>query len=86
MLVHQSSERESSPLFSASIQTIVAHFCDGGCGAYGDLLEWCESRGDCSSAVACPSCGRRFVLDDEELEELQVWMRTTGPALACGVR
>lgn len=64
---------------------VIAHLCDGDCHAFGDLVEWCESRGDCTVAVLCPSCARQWIIDDDELEALRRWTGTTGRALGCGV-
>lgn len=71
---------------SPTVQRILAHLCEGECRAFGDLLEWCESRGDCCHAVVCPECGTQFVIDEEELEELQRWTARHGSLLVCGVR
>jgi hypothetical protein len=32
------------------VQAIIDHLCKSDCHAYGDLIEWCESRGDCTVA------------------------------------
>jgi hypothetical protein len=64
---------------------VIAHLCEGDCHAYGDLIEWCESRGDCTVAVVCPSCSRQWIIDDDELAELKRWTAVHGSALGCGV-
>jgi hypothetical protein len=64
---------------------VIAHLCEGECHAFGDLVEWCESRGDCTVAVVCPSCSRRWVIDDDELDALRAWTSTHGSNLGCGV-
>jgi hypothetical protein len=71
---------------SPAVQQILAHLCAGDCHAYGDILEWCEARGDCSHAVVCPECRTQFVIDEEELEELQIWTNRHGSILVCGIR
>ena len=70
---------------SSSVQSILDHLCQGDCRAYGDILEWCEARGDCWHAVVCPTCGRQFVIDEDELTELQGWTAAYGGAVACGI-
>ena len=71
---------------SPTVRAIVAHLCQGDCHAYGAVLEWCETRGDCQFAVLCPGCSRQFLVDEEELAELQRWTDAEGHALVCGVR
>jgi len=68
------------------IQAIVRHLCDGECHAYGDVLEWCESRGDCSYAVVCPTCRTQFLIEEDDLVDLRRWTASSGEVLACGVR
>lgn len=64
---------------------VIAHLCEGDCHAFGDLVEWCESRGDCTVAVVCPSCSRQWIIDDDELDALRAWTDTHGSNLGCGV-
>lgn len=71
---------------STSVKAIIDHLCQDPCHAYGAVLEWCESRGDCVSAVVCPSCNTQFVVDDDELAELQRWTDNQGQLLVCGIR
>jgi hypothetical protein len=70
---------------SAAVQQILSHLCEGKCHAFGDLLEWCEARGDCSHAVVCPECSTQFVIDNEELDELRLWTLRHGSLLVCGI-
>lgn len=69
-----------------AVHQILSHLCEGECHAYGDLLEWCEARGDCSHAVVCPACRAQFVIDAEELEELRLWTARNGHLFVCGIR
>ncbi|MGI8643499.1 MAG: MJ0042-type zinc finger domain-containing protein [Thermomicrobiales bacterium] len=69
-----------------AVQAIIEHLCQDPCHAYGAVLEWCESRGDCVSAVVCPSCSTQFVVDDDELAELQRWTDQQGQLFVCGIR
>ena len=71
---------------SPDVQRIVDHLCEGDHPAFGNLLEWCESRGDCCTAVVCPDCGVQFLIDDDEMDELRRWTKEQGDARACGVR
>jgi hypothetical protein len=74
------------PILSSGVQTILAHLCGDPCRAYGSVVEWCETRGDCVQAVVCPSCRKEFVIDDDEFAELISWTDKDGSLLACGVR
>ena len=76
---------ETFPLSSA-VEQILAHLCEGDCHAFGDILEWCEARGDCCFAVVCPECSTQFVIDDDEMDELRAWTAQHGNALVCGIR
>ncbi len=67
------------------VAEVIAHLCEGECHAFGDLVEWCESRGDCTVAVVCPSCSRQWIIDDDELDALRRWTATNGSHLGCGV-
>ena len=71
--------------FSPAVQQIINHLCHGECHTFGAVIEWCETRGDCQSAVACPACSKQFLVDDDELAELRRWTDAEGHVLACGV-
>lgn len=71
---------------SPAVSDIIRHLCEGECHSYGAVLEWCESRGDCTYAVICPSCSTQFVIPEEDLSELERWTDAEGHALVCGVR
>ncbi|MCC6675349.1 MAG: hypothetical protein IT339_09150 [Thermomicrobiales bacterium] len=64
---------------------VIAHLCEGDCHAFGDLIEWCESRRDCTIAVVCPSCSHQWVIDDEELAALERWTNVNGSNFGCGI-
>lgn len=70
---------------SPAVSQILAHLCTGDCHTFGDVLEWCEARGDCSHAVVCPTCQKQFVIDEEELGELRQWTSRNGSIYVCGV-
>ena len=74
-------QREPPDIFTE----VIAHLCEGECHAFGDLIEWCESRGDCTVAVVCPSCSRQWIIDDDELDDLKRWTAANGAHLGCGV-
>ena len=71
---------------SPNILEIVRHLCEGACHTFGDVIEWCETRNDCTFAVRCPECATQFLLDEAELAELQRWTDVEGRSLVCGVR
>jgi len=71
---------------SPAVLNVLHHLCQGGCHAFGGVMEWCEARGDCAQAVICPICAAQFVVDDDELAELLRWTDEQGQALVCGVR
>lgn len=73
---------------SPGVQAILLHLCSGPVEgrSYGLVVEWCETRGDCIYGVVCPDTGQQFVVDDDELAELQRWTDEQGRALVCGVR
>ena len=77
---------EAAGIVSPSILAIVHHLCEGECHTFGDVLEWCETRGDCSYAVVCPTCRSQFLVEEEDLAELRRWTDRQGLALSCGVR
>jgi hypothetical protein len=70
---------------SPALQAIVKHLCETDCHTYGDLVEWCESRRDCTVAVVCPSCESQFIIDDDDLVILKRWTADNGIAFGCGV-
>ena len=76
---------EAAEILSPTVQRIIAHLCQGPCHAYGVVLEWCETRGDCCYAISCPGCDEQFVVDEDELSELRRWTDAEGHALVCGV-
>lgn len=65
---------------------VLAHLCEGECQTYGSVLSWCETRGDCVHEVTCPSCGTKFILDDDDIAALERWTDEHGNALVCGVK
>ncbi|HEY8446783.1 MAG TPA: hypothetical protein VIL01_06710 [Thermomicrobiales bacterium] len=71
---------------SPNIRAILAHLCEGTCHTFGSVVEWCETRGDCTYAVICPSCRAQFVVDEDELADLRRWTERSGSVLSCGVR
>jgi NADP-dependent 3-hydroxy acid dehydrogenase YdfG len=71
---------------SSGVHAIVRHLCESDCHTYGSVLEWCETRGDCVYAVVCPGCATKFIVDEDELGELEQWTATNGHALVCGIR
>lgn len=71
---------------SAGVHAILRHLCADPCHAYGAVVEWCETRGDCVQAVVCPTCRREFLVDDDELSELMRWTDGDGKLLACGIQ
>lgn len=77
-------------ILSPTVRDILRHLCGGGaepaCRAYGMVVEWCETRGDCCYGVVCPGCSLRVLVDEEELAELRRWTDAEGHALVCGVR
>lgn len=81
---HLSISQPTAP--SPAVQAIIEHLCQDPCHAYGAVLEWCESRHDCVSAILCPSCSHQFVVDEDELAELRRWTDQQGHILVCGIR
>ena len=71
---------------SPVVQQVLTHLCEGDCHAFGDILEWCEARGDCSHAIVCPECSKQFVIDEEELDDLRAWTAEHGSVHVCGIR
>jgi hypothetical protein len=75
-----------APPLSPTVQAILSHLCGEPCHAYGLVIEWCETRGDCIQTVVCPSCRKEFIVDDDEFAALRRWTDQDGQILACGVR
>ena len=71
---------------SPTVIAVLRHLCSTTCHGFGEVLEWCEARGDCAQAVVCPDCGSRFLVDEWDLRELARWTDEAGNPLACGVR
>jgi hypothetical protein len=71
---------------SPVVRDVLHHLCESEHPSFGSIVEWCETRGDCSQAVVCPHCGSQYLLDDDEMAQLLAVSRTTGDLLACGVR
>ncbi|MCC6628386.1 MAG: hypothetical protein IT340_13430 [Chloroflexi bacterium] len=65
---------------------VLAHLCGSTCHGFGEAIEMCETRGDCVIVITCPSCGRRFTLEDDQYDMLIAWSRTEGSLYACGVQ
>jgi hypothetical protein len=70
---------------SPNVHKIVRHLCEGECHTFGSVLQWCETRGDCIYAVTCPSCSTQFIVEEDELAELERWTDANGHTLVCGV-
>lgn len=77
---------ETVVTMSHTAREVIAHLCEGECHTFGDVLQWCETRGDCVYAVICPGCASRFLLDEDELCALERWTKEHGGALVCGIR
>lgn len=86
MSEHNTTLSANTQPLSSGVQVIIRHLCEGDCHAYGSVLQWCETRGDCVYAVRCPGCARQFVVDDDELAELERWTDANGHAMVCGVQ
>jgi hypothetical protein len=71
---------------SPVIRRILTHLCELDEPNYGAVVEWCETRGDCTQAVICPHCNEQFVIDTEEFAELLRVAIRTDQLLSCGVR
>ncbi|HYI24622.1 MAG TPA: MJ0042-type zinc finger domain-containing protein [Thermomicrobiales bacterium] len=50
------------------------------------MLQWCESRGDCTYAIVCPTCSTQFLVDEDDLNDLERWTDSQGNTLVCGIR
>jgi hypothetical protein len=83
---HELDAVATAELLNPAIIAILRHLCAGECHTFGDVLEWCESRGDCSYAVVCPACKAQFLIEEDDLADLRRWTDTRGMALSCGVR
>lgn len=68
------------------VHEIIRHLCEGNCHAFGSVLRWCETRGDCTYAIVCPQCSSQFLVDEDDLIELERWTDANGNALVCGIR
>lgn len=71
---------------SPNVQSIVQHLCESECHTFGSVLQWCETRGDCVYAITCPNCSTQFLVEEEELIELERWTDANGHVMVCGVR
>lgn len=79
-------DQTSVAKMSEGAAEVLAHLCEGDCQAYGSVLSWCETRGDCVHVVTCPSCSATFQLNDEDIDALERWTAQNGDALVCGVK
>lgn len=77
---------QSLSMLSPGALQVVQHLCEGECQTFADVLQWCESRGDCTYAVVCPGCATQFVLDEDEVSSLERWSTANGHVLSCGLR
>ena len=71
---------------SSTVRSIIQHVCEQHTALFAELVEWCETRHDCTSAVVCPVCRAQFVVDETDLVELRHWSALASQALGCGVR
>lgn len=83
--VHQFDEQSTVHLSEGAAE-VIAHLCAGECHAFGNVMSWCETRGDCVHQVTCPNCGSKFQLDDDDIAALERWTAANGDALVCGIR
>ena len=67
-------------------RAVLAHLCGSTCHGFAEAIELCEMRHDCVIVVTCPSCGKRFALDDDQYDLLLGWTRSQGTTLACGIQ
>jgi hypothetical protein len=65
---------------------IIRHLCEGECRTFADVLQWCETRGDCVYAVQCPGCTTQFIVDEDDLAAIERWSAANGNTLSCGIR
>jgi predicted Zn finger-like uncharacterized protein len=71
---------------SPAVHEIVQHLCEGDCHTFGSVLSWCEARGDCVYAIVCPGCSTQYLIDEDDLAQLERWTVANGDALVCGVQ
>ena len=71
---------------SPAAMEVIQHLCEGECRTFADVLQWCETRGDCVYAVQCPGCSSQFLLDEDDLIALERWSAANGSTLSCGLR
>ncbi len=83
---HDRNAVASVEILSPAVQEIIQHLCASQCHTYGAVVQWCETRGDCTYAVRCPGCAKQFLVDDEELAELRRWTDAEGHALVCDIQ
>ena len=76
----------STNTLNPAVADIVRHLCEGDCHAFGSVLQWCETRGDCVYAVVCPGCQQQFLIEEDDLAALERWTAANGNALVCGVQ
>lgn len=79
-------DQNSVASLSDGAAEVLAHLCEGDCQTYGNVMSWCETRGDCVHVVTCPTCSATFQLDDDDIGALERWTQLHGGALVCGVR
>lgn len=77
---------DSLASLSTGAREVIHHLCESDCRGFGDVLQWCETRDDCTYAIVCPGCATQFLLDEDELTGLERWSRTYGPVHVCGLR
>lgn len=71
---------------SAGAMEVIRHLCESECHTFADVLQWCETRGDCVYAVTCPGCASQFLLEEDDLSAIERWSAANGSTLACGIR
>ena len=71
---------------SPGAMEVIRHLCESDCHTFADVLQWCETRGDCVYAVECPGCSTRFLLEEDDLGAIERWSAANGRALSCGIR
>lgn len=77
---------ETLTSMTGSAAEVIHHLCEGDCHGFGDVLQWCETRGDCTYAIVCPGCATQFVLDEDDVDALERWSNAYGSQHVCGVR
>ena len=70
-----------------AVREIIAHLCESDCHTFGSVLQWCETRGrgECAYAVVCPGCARQFLIEEDDLAELERWSEANGHTMVCGI-